>query len=198
MESKTEYEINDSKLILFVREESEEAKDELFNKYLSLIYKEINHFKKRAIALGINEEDLTQEAMVAFSHAIYNFKDDEDAKFSTFLTLCIKRRLINYLDKFDTTKRKVMERAISLDSQIDETPYQFEDYHTPDPLRTMINTESLREVKERISQKLSPNEWTALYYDLDGKSINEIADLMGKNTKQVYNLIHRARSKVKL
>lgn len=202
MESKINYEINDSELVMFVREKNEAANEELYNKYCPLLYKEIARFRKRARMLGIDEADLTQEAMLAFAHAVNNYCDDEDVKFITFLTLCVRRRLTNYVAKFETGKRKAMVASVPLDAAIDDVSQRIvdnlEDFHMTDPLKTLINNETLDEVFKTIDEILSDNEKLALKYDLEGKSVNEIAYLMGMSTKQIYNLIHRARNKVKL
>ena len=202
MESKIKYEANDSELVMFVREHNEEAKDALFDKYSPLLHKEIYRFKKKAQVLGIDEADLSQEAMLAFAHAVNNFSDDSDVKFITFLTLCVRRRLANFVAKFETRKRKAMLTSVPLDATIDEDNNRIvdnlEDIHTVDPLKTLINNETLDEVMKTIDEILSTNEKLALKYDLEGKTVNEIAYIMGMTTKQIYNLIHRARTKVKL
>lgn len=200
MESKTEYSFGDDELIFQVRENNEEAKDCIYEKYSPLIHKEINRVKRRAFALGVDAADLSQEAMLAFSHAINNFKEDEEAKFITFATLCIRRRLSNFIGKYDTNKSKIMATSIHLD----ESKYnnlslldQIEEIISTDPLNKMINYETLNEVKKAIEENLSDNERLALKYDTMGKSAKEIADIMGMSTKQIYNLIHRARTKLK-
>lgn len=193
---------NDMKLISFVRDNNEEAKDYLYNKYSPLIHKEINKVKKKAKMLGIEYADLTQEAMLAFSNAIYNFKEDEDVKFITFATLCIRRKLTNYIVKFETNKNKTLKSSLALDAFIDveETTTLAESIEEPvstEPLRIIINSETLDETHKIIEEKLSLNEKKALQYDLIGKSADEIATLMNMNNKQVYNLLHRARRKIK-
>ncbi len=204
MELKTDYEPNDSELVLYVREEKgDEFKDFLYEKYNPLIHKEINRVKKRAIALGVDLADLSQEAMLAFSHAINNFDEEADVKFMTFATILIRRKLSNYLNKFETVKNKTMVEAVSIDAPIDdETQSSFaetmEGNTSLDPLRTMITNETLNEVNRAIKEKLSKNEKIVLQYDLDGRSIPEISEMTGMSTKQIYNLIHRARSKLKI
>lgn len=202
MASKTEYEINDSELLMFVQENHEEAKDYLYEKFSPLIHKEINRVRKRAYALGVDFSDLSQEAMLAFSHAINGYNDEEESKFMTFAVLCIRRRLANYISKFDTAKSKSLASSLAIDATVDESLNTvadlIEEPVSTDPLKKVITNETLGEVKERIESKLSDNEKLALEYDLDGKSIEEIATLMEMSQKQIYNLIYRARYKIKL
>lgn len=200
--TKCEYEVNDSKLVCYVREDNEEAKEALYRKYLPLLNKEINAYKTKAKILRIDEADLTQEAMLAFTYAINNFNDDGEAKFITFATICIRRKLYNFIAKFDTFKSRALERTLPLDAFLDngdDYTYldSFEDKHIRDPLAKMISMEALDEAFAIIEKELSQNERLALQYDVEGKSVKEIAKLMGMNQKQIYNLIHRARCKIK-
>jgi len=202
MVSKIDYDISDSNLVISVRENNDDAKDYLYEKYSPLIHKEINRFKKRASVFEVDFADLSQEAMLAFSHAINNYKDDEEVKFITFATLCIRRRLSNFIAKYTTNKNKMMTSSIALDAVMDDEKTSFIDQlqsvEFDDPLYKMINNETLKEIKRTIEEDLSENEKIALGYDLDGKSAEEIALLMNMNIKQIYNLIHRARTKIKL
>lgn len=198
MELKTD---NDLELVLLVQENNQDAKDYLYQKYSALIHSEIKKFKKKAIALDVDLSDLSQEAMLAFSHAINSFKDDSETKFITFATICIKRRLANFIAKFETNKNKIMSSSLALDDEVEDGRAVLdliEDESFPDPLRQMINSETLKEVNKIIGEILSDNEKKVLSYDLEGKNVDEIAKIMNMSSKQVYNLLHRARSKVKL
>ncbi len=204
MELKTEYEINDSELVWHIRENAnDDAKDSLYEKYTPLIYKEIYRVKKRAVALGVELADLSQEAMLAFSYAINSFDEDADVKFVTYTTVVIRRKLANYLNKFETKKNKTMVEAVSMDAPVDDENQSafvetMEESVSTDPLRKMITNETLIEVNKAIKEKLSKNEKIVLQFDLDGKTIPEIVEMTGMSSKQIYNLIHRARSKLKI
>ena len=152
MELKTEYEINDSELVWHIRENAnDDAKDSLYEKYTPLIYKEIYRVKKRAMALGVELADLSQEAMLAFSYAINSFDEDADVKFVTYTTVVIRRKLANYLNKFETKKNKTMVEAVSMDAPVDDENQSafvetMEESVSTYPLRKMITNETLIEV----------------------------------------------------
>ncbi len=190
---------DDTKIIFLVREDNQEAKDYLYEKYSPLIHKEINNVKKKAAVLGVEFADLSQEAMLAFSYAINNFNEDGESKFLTFATLCIRRKLANYIQKFETGKSKAMHDSLPLDASLNDDVSLIN--HIPnnssDPLRKIITNESLKEAKITIDEKLSTNERIAIGYDLEGKTIDEIAEAMNLSKRQVYNLLFRARSKIK-
>lgn len=201
MELKTEGR-QDAKLVMEIRDNNEDAKDHLYRKYSALIHKEINSFRKRAATLGIDFQDLTQEAMLGFSDAINHYKEDEETKFITFATICIRRQLSNYVAKFDNSKSKMFVDSIALDAKVGEDDKTLLVDHiqtimTSDPLKKLINSETLKELG-LLMDTLSDNEKIAIAYDLDGKSVDEIAELTGLTNKQIYNLIFRARKKLKI
>lgn len=200
MESKIDYELSDSHLVSLIRENNEDAKDFLYEKYSPMIHKEVNRVKKIGLSLGIELADLSQEAMLAFSNAINNYNENEDAKFITFATLCVRRKLINYIAKYSSNKNKIFKDSIPLDSNYYSSNLSLvdtlKDGKEKDPLSKVMTTELVEEINNDIKQ-LSDNEKMALKYSLDGLNIEDIANLMNMTSKQIYNLIYRARQKLK-
>lgn len=200
MELKTDA-LRDEEVVLEIRDNNEDAKDHLYKKYSALIHKEINAFRKRAAVLGIDFQDLTQEAMLGFSDAINHYNEDGETKFITFATICIRRQLSNYVAKFDNNKSKMFVDSVALDAKIADEKTLLVDHiqtiMTADPLKKLINSETLMELGA-LMDTLSDNEKKVLAYDLDGKSVDEIAEILGMNNKQIYNLIFRARKKLKI
>jgi len=190
---------NDSHIIYLINENNEDAKEYIYKKYKLLIKKEINRVRKIAYKYNIDINDLTQEANLAFLGAINSYNDDEDAKFITFATICIRRKLSSFIEKHKTNKSKVLLNSITLDSINEDSNYsvlsKFEDTRK-EPLKNVIVNESLNETYEKF-KTLNDNERTALMYSLDDKSAKEIASIMNTTTKQVYNYIYRARNKLK-
>ena len=190
---------NDSHIIYLINENSEDAKEYLYNKYKLLIKKEINRVKKYAYKYNIDLSDLTQEANLAFLGAINSYNDEEDAKFITFATICIRRKLSSYIEKYKTNKIKVLLNTIAIDAFDDNTNFsilsKFEDTRK-EPLKNIIVNESLNETYKKF-KTLNDNEQLALKYSLEDKSAKEIAKIMNISTKQVYNYIYRARNKLK-
>ena len=84
---------NDHELIMMMRESSEEAKDILFDKYKYIIDIELKKYSNIANILGYDYNDLFQDALVGFSDAIVNYRDDKEASLPSFITLCVDRRL---------------------------------------------------------------------------------------------------------
>ena len=198
MELNKNYEYNDYELIYLINENNEDAKELLFQKYSPLIHKEINRVKKIAFENGINLNDLTQEAMLAFTNAINGYDENESAKFITFATLCIRRKLSSYINKHKTNKNRIIL------NKLETTENNENDYNiinninddSKDPLKSIIVSEELKETYKNFN-KLSKNEKLVMDFTLEGKNPKEIAKITGFKIKMVYNYLHRARNKLK-
>ena len=90
-------EISDSELIHLIKEESEEAKDIIYEKYHYIIGIIIKKYLTAAKINNIEYNDLYQEALLGFSDALNRY-DENNSSLPTFITLCVDlggRRIIN-------------------------------------------------------------------------------------------------------
>ncbi len=195
LKTSTSYDNIDSELVYMVKENSEDAKDELYKKYSALIHKEINRFKAKAISLGIEYSDLMQEALLGFMSAVNTYDETNDVKFITYATMCIRRKLLNYIEKNASIKNQTMNNALSLDDE--NTSLRFiKDSNEKEPLNSVIYNELINEINEKIAV-LNEKERTILEYAISGLKAEEIAEKMNLPVKQVYNTLYRARKKIK-
>ena len=200
MESKTNYILPDSEVLYQVNDNNELAKNFLFEKYTPLIHKEVQKYVKSASSVGIEYNDLMQEAMLAFSEALNNYNDKENVKFITFATLCIKRRMINVLKKQATNKEQILNNYISFEKEIlpQKTVLDIvSDIEAKQPLNKMIIEESLKEVSKDFEKKLNTYEKQIYLLYLNGKKIEDIAKEMNKPVKSIYNNLYRIKKKLK-
>lgn len=192
---------NDYELIGMVRESSEDAKDILFNKYRYIIDCEVKKYSKMASIFGYDYSDLYQDALVGFADALYSFREDKDASLSSFITLCVDRRLIGSVKKAGRLKNKLQREALSLE-------HKYEQYTAPlaeflsdklanDPLSNIVKEEKFKELIDEINDVLSPSEHEVYDFLISGLKYDEIALLLGKSLKQVDNSIQRIRNKIK-
>lgn len=199
MALKTDYELNDSKLLYLIGDNNEEAKNFLYEKYSPMIHKEINRVKSFAYSIGIDYADLSQEAMLGFSNALNNYNEDEDVKFITFAILCVRRKINNLLKKHLTAKNMFFKNSVITEQINDESSYleNLSDLIGYEPLNKIITEESIEETVDKIKTKLSESERKALLYNIEGKNIEDISLEMNMSQKQIYNLLYRARKKIK-
>ena len=106
---------NDHELIMMMRESSEEAKDILFDKYKYIIDIELKKYSNIANILGYDYNDLFQDALVGFSDAIVNYRDDKEASLPSFITLCVDRRLQYAIRSINNKKSRMQSESLSLE-----------------------------------------------------------------------------------
>ena len=95
---------------------------------------------------------------------------------------------------------KILRDVYSLD-------FQFDDDSSPllntiadksqDPLNKLEEKETIRELKEKAEQLLSPTEKELYELLVNGFTYDDIAKILNKNPKQIYNTAQRIRVKLK-
>ena len=111
----------DTELINLICENSEEARDMLYEKYSYIVDIICNKYKKSAYYLSADFTELRQEALLGFSDALVSYNQDDSASLQTFITLCVERRVRNYVRKADTNKMRIMREVYSLEYQYDDS-----------------------------------------------------------------------------
>ena len=193
-------EYSDSELCSMICENNEDAKDILFKKYKYIIDIIIKKYSLSAVKVGIEYNDLYQEALVGFTDALNSYDENKEASIATFITLCVERKLQNTILKAKTIKNKMFLQALSLDYQEDsESPLSeiISDNSKNDPLNNMTNDESYIELIEKIKKELSSGEYEVFTLMVSGLNYIEIAEQLNKNPKQIDNAIQRIKSKIK-
>lgn len=191
----------DNELVNLVCEQSEEARDLLYDKYSYIVDIIYNKYKKSAYYLSVDLNELKQEALVGFSDALVCFDQDKDVSLSTFISLCVERRVRNYVRKADTYKNKILKSAYSLDATYgDENEIPLVEKigdSSADPQITIEEMENIKNLKKQIDELLSPSEKEVYELLINDFSYEDIALILNKNIKAIYNTVQRLRLKIK-
>ncbi len=188
----------DEELLYLIGENNEDAKDILYEKYKYIIEVVYSKYRKAGHALGIDYSDLYQEALLGFSDAIAKYRDDKSTKMSTFITLCVDRRLQVALNKAGRLKNKILNGTISIDGEYGPDGSSLgeiikDDVHN-DPLDDIVE----KELNVLIKDSLSKAEQEVYKLMIRGYSYSEIAQLLDKPTKSIDNTIQRIKAKIRL
>lgn len=186
-------EYNDFELVSLIRENNEEAREMLYNKYKPIIVKKSTDQIYKLGSYGMEINDLIQEGYIGLDNAINCFNEKENTSFYTFALLCIDRQIITYIKKNTNNKAMILNDAINLD---DGKEYLFRD--NTDIEGSFINKEDAKEFINLICDSLSDIEKKVFSLKLEGYDIGEIANLLNKDTKVIYNTLHRIKYKIKL
>jgi RNA polymerase sporulation-specific sigma factor len=194
-------EINDEQLISMVHEASDDAKDILFEKYKYIIDIELKKYSSMARVLGYDYNDLYQDALVGFSDALVSYRNDKHAALSSFITLCVDRKLQVSIKKAGRLKNKLLNDSLSLEHVYDAytSPLMdlLSDNKKNDPLENIVKDEKLAELVSSIKSVLSDMEYEVYSLMVNGLKYDEIATLLNKDLKQVDNTIQRVKNKIK-
>ena len=177
----------------------EDAKNELYNEYKYIIDILMKKYRNIINTLGIDKTELEQEALYAFSDALNSFDNKKRVKLSTFITVCVDRRLKKVIRKYNGEKAKLLNSFYSLD-------YDYEDGMTlkdmisdekTDPLYNLTLKEDYDELLHKIEESLSSGELEIFNLLKNGLDRHTISMLTKKNDKQVDNAIQRLKNKIR-
>ena len=194
-------EYSDSELCSMICESNEEAKEILFNKYKYIIDYIVKKYLLSSMKVGIEYNDLYQEALLGFTDAINSYDETKEASIATFITLCVERKLQNTILKAKSIKNKMFLQTLSLDYQesTEVLPLKemISDNCKNDPLNNITNDENYLELLKKIKEELSDKEYEVFSLLVTGLSYVEIAEKLDKNPKQIDNAIQRIKNKIK-
>lgn len=191
----------DTALVNLVCENSEEARDVLYEKYKYIVDIIYNKYRKSAYYLSVDLNELRQEALVGFSDALVRYNQDKDVNLQTFISLCVERRVRNYVRSAETLKNKMLRTAYSLDATYgddDQVPLS-EKIGTiaNDPQVTLEEMENIKNLKKQIDEILSPTEKEVYELILNDFSYEDIASILNKDIKSIYNTSARLKAKIR-
>jgi RNA polymerase sporulation-specific sigma factor len=193
--------ISDEQLISMVHEASDDAKDILFEKYKYIIDIELKKYSSMARVLGYDYNDLYQDALVGFSDALVSYRSDRHAALSSFITLCVDRKLQVSIKKAGRLKNKLLNDSLSLEHVYDAytSPLMdlLSDNKENDPLENIVKDEKLAELVSSIKASLSDFEYEVYSLMVNGLKYDEIATLLNKDLKQIDNTIQRLKGKIR-
>jgi len=170
---------NDFEVLYQIREGNEEALQLMFRKYKSLISKKIYKFN-----LAYEYEDIYQEGLMILYKSILAYNEEFSKTFPRYFEMNFERKLMTIVTK----KRRRSEIFSSNEL------YIYEHNHN-----TTANSVYFELYKKEIEKVLTKEEYLVYTLrELKNYSINYISSNTSLKTKQIYNILHRSRSKIKI
>ena len=177
--------------------------DEMAQEYLIVKYKNFVRSKARSYFLiGADREDIIQEGMIGLYKAIRDYRGDKLSSFRAFADLCITRQIITAIKTATRQKHIPLNSYVSLNKPIydedsDRTLMDvLSGMRITDPEELIISQEEIDDIELKMGEILSPLEWKVLTYYLDGKSYQEIAEILGRHVKSIDNALQRVKRKL--
>ena len=132
-----------------------------------------------------------------------DFRADKETSFRSFAELCITRQIITAIKTATRFKHAPLNTYVSFS----QTPAGQDDGEctlgdalpgpgVDDPAVCVISTQELQSLVFCLGTGLSPLESDALRFYLEGNSYEEMAELLGCDTKTIDNALQRVKRKV--
>ncbi len=177
----------DEELCILAQSGDSSARDRLVARYLDLVGFRARGYLPDLFTVGVESEDLGQEGFLGLLSAIQSYDAAYGAKFRTFATLAIDRRMT------DAVRAAFRKKQVPSSSQVElGDAVSGKD----DPENTAIIRDELARVMERMENTSSLRERQVLALHLDGYSYSEIAEKLGCTAKSVENALGRVRRKL--
>ena len=195
----TYQEMLDEDLVASAKDGDDHASEYLINKYRNFV-----RVKAKAYFLiGADREDIIQEGMIGLYKAIRDFRADKLSSFRAFAELCITRQVITAIKTATRQKHGPLNNYISFSRPVltdDEGERTLGDLlptiAVSDPADLVISAERIRALQEHFDTVLSDLEAEVLRLYVDGKSYQEIAEVLKRHVKSIDNALQRIKRKL--
>ncbi len=173
-------------LILAVKNGDRLAFEQLLESYAPLIESECVSVLSKFPDFSGEAEEIKQESRLALYDAAMSYKEGE-VTFGLYAKICIHNRLISYLRKLRTARKRQAKIASRPQANTGREQGMRGVFYSDD-------TDSLQKLFDKLT---SPYEKKAFLMYLDNMSYGDIATTLGKSVKSVANAIARAKAKIK-
>ena len=189
--------LSDEEIVALAQSNDDEALTYLLNKYKNFVRSKARSY----FLIGADHEDIVQEGMIGLFKAIRDFKPTRLSSFRAFAELCVKRQIITAIKTATRQKHFPLNSYVSLnkplyDEESDRTLLDVIEGRVTNPEDLFISQEELERIQNEISTTLSPLEQQVLAAFLNGKSYQEIAEMLGRHVKSIDNALQRVKRKL--
>ena len=190
---------DDLRLVIRARNGDNAALDALIRRYTGFVRLKASSY----FLAGGDAEDLIQEGLIGLYKAVRDFSPDKSS-FRSFAELCVTRQIITAIKTATRFKHAPLNTYVSFShtpaGQESDGDCTLGDAlpgpSVDDPSVCVISTEELQSLVFALGTGLSRLEADALRCYLEGLSYEEMADLLGCDTKTIDNALQRVKRKV--
>ena len=197
--SQSQVQVDDGYLIALAKQGDPLAYDRIIRRYHGFVRLKASSY----FLIGGDSDDLIQEGMVGLYKAVRDFRTDRESSFRNFAELCITRQIITAVKTATRNKHTPLNQYVSFSSSpsgagdgeatLDEI---LPGPSVNDPVHQVISSEEISSLVGCLSTDLSELESRVLALYLDGRSYEEIGELIEQDTKAVDNALQRVKRKV--
>lgn len=188
--------MTDEELIEEVKYGNGDAEKYFYTKYQRIIKKLSGSF----FIIGAEKDDVFQEAMIGLFKAVKEYKPNSEVPFRYYSEICMKRQIISAIRKSKRNKNYLLYNTNSIYTGTDDEEWcildRIECSNVLNPENVVMLKEKMNILREIMENILSDFEKLVWMYYINGKTYQEIADLLIKDVKSIDNAIQRIRKKI--
>ena len=189
--------MSDDDVVVLAQQGDGEALEYLLDKYKNFVRGRARSY----FLVGADHEDIVQEGMIGLYKSIRDFRPDKQSSFRAFAELCVKRQIITAIKTATRQKHVPLNSYVSLNKPLygeesDRTLLDVIEGRVTNPEELFIGQEDMSHIQEQIGTVLSDLEQQVLSAFLDGKSYQEIAEMLGRHVKSIDNALQRVKRKL--
>jgi RNA polymerase sporulation-specific sigma factor len=190
--------MTDEEIVLLGQQGNQYAVEFLVDKYKSFVKAKARSY----FLIGADREDIIQEGMIGLFKAIRDYRGDKLSMFRAFAELCVTRQIITAIKTATRQKHIPLNSYVSLNKPVydEESDRTLLDIlytnRIANPEEIFISREEFTHIEKKMGEMLSSLEWKVLTYYLEGKSYQEIAELLQRHVKSIDNALQRVKRKM--
>jgi len=188
---------DDERLVAAAQAGDAEAMDELCRRYKDAV----RMLARPYYLIGADRDDLLQEGMIGLYKAVRDYRDDQNARFSSFAEVCVTRQIISAIKAASRQKHAPLNSYVSIYSSVGAREDNRElvdllEQAGGDPEEAFIAKETAQRIRSRMKNDLTPLERGATELFLEGLTYQEIAERLSCSKKSVDNALARVKRKL--
>ncbi|MCR4955540.1 MAG: sigma-70 family RNA polymerase sigma factor [Lachnospiraceae bacterium] len=192
-------EMSDETLVSLSQKGDNGATDTILERYKPMVRKKVN--SRYLFLKGAEKEDLIQEGMIGLFQALRDYKEDREASFKTFASICISGQMNHAITAATREKHQPLNNAISLEGSQDQGDGDAigelaKDFVIRNPESQIIDSENVETLLLKIQESLSKMEWQVFCLYVDGMDYKSIAKKLNKSEKSIDNALGRIKHKI--
>ena len=189
--------MNDDDIVVLAQQGDGEALEYLLDKYKNFVRARARSY----FLVGADHEDIVQEGMIGLYKAIRDYKPDKQSVFRAFAELCVKRQIITAIKTATRQKHVPLNSYVSLNKPLygeesDRTLLDVIEGRVTNPEDLFIGQEDVSHIQNQLGSVLSDLEQQVLDAFLNGKSYQEIAEMLNRHVKSIDNALQRVKRKL--
>ncbi|MGN0558360.1 MAG: sigma-70 family RNA polymerase sigma factor [Acutalibacteraceae bacterium] len=178
--------LSDAELTELVRQNNEEAFEEIVSRYIGLVAHIASKYRAESFETG----DFVQEGLLSLLSACKTYDEKRGSSFKNYAVLCIENRLKSVFRKTQNKSSIPNESIVP----IDDAEHINDSSSNPEQL--VLDKEFLNSVLKSLKTDLSQMEQKIFRLYLGGFTYAQISQTLSVPLKSVDNAIQRARKKL--